>query len=149
MAMDRADALAYIKPFADRLFLLGKRQIDDSDFGYGPAIDEAFRSFDVDDADLLTTTIDDVDCQGFRASLRYYALDLVEWNLLTFVDGQVDAPLTNLKWSQVLKAVATKKAQALSDMTKEGIGPANVSWVRWQYDYLETDDLAEVGSGSV
>lgn len=143
MAMDRAAALVYIKPFADRVYLLGKRQLDDSALGYAPAIDEALRSFDVADDDLATTTIADADTAGYRAALRYYALDLIEWNLLTMVDGQVDAPLTNLKWSQVLKSVATKKAQALSDMTREGIGPANVSWVRWQFDYLEVDELAE------
>lgn len=140
MATTRVDALNYIAPLVLRVYQAARRGVSDSPDGLGPSLDEAFRAFGATSATLFTTTIPDADDEKFRATLRYQALDLVEWDLLTMVDNRVDAPTSDVKWSQMLKAVQTKKAQALAEMGRLGIAPVNTSWARWTFDHLEDSD---------
>ena len=138
--MDRVAALSYLNGFAGRIYRTAQRATTDTQDGYGPAIDEAIRTILGPSTDLLVYTVPTDSAAAFRAALRYQALALVEWDLLPFADNQVDAPLTNVKLSQVVKNVREMKAQALGELSQLGFGPANVSKVIWVYDYLEPND---------
>ncbi len=135
--MDREDALAYIKPLADAIFEMVGKDVEDTETGYGPAIDSALALLSVPEDEFSTPDIPASRSAAFRAALRYSALDLAEWAALPLVDNQVDGPLTNVKLSQLRKNIEVMKQRALSDLLNLGIGPSDVSLVRWTFDYLE------------
>jgi hypothetical protein len=143
--VNRTDALSYIAPLVSQTYESVGLTITDTPEGLKSAIDEALLMIGIPNADLAAPTVTDVQFTSLKAALRYWALDRAEWAAIPLVDGQVDGPLTNVKYSQVLKNIQLMKTKALSDLLAVGLGPSNVSFVRLTYDYFEQPRTGSVG----
>lgn len=140
MAHTRASALSYVQGIVNPIYVIAEKPVTDTADGYKPAIDGAFRLFG-DVSPIL-----DADDAGFEAILRYYAYDFALPALAIKVDQQFDAPLSNLKASQITKAVRQLRDDALTQARQEGVDPLpNVVWHRWMLDHLEPDAAIGIG----
>jgi hypothetical protein len=124
--MDRAEALAYLNSTLDVVMSAAGRGLTDDTAGYGPALDAAFGRYI--NVRSLTTTVDDTDTDDadalcFMALLRACAYDLAAPGIsILNVDFSIDAPLTNVKRSQMFRQFETLRAQAWDEASHCGFG---------------------------
>lgn len=143
--MDRADSLAFLitAGFAKLIRAAGRTETD-SDDGYGPALDEAFSYYAV----LYpgSTVVVPEHELGFRYLLRATTLDLLQPTLCSYVDTQVDAPLTKVSGSQLCKQVMALQARAWNQAAGYGYGGmTEVGGFAANLDYNEVDRFVLVG----
>lgn len=140
--MNRAGALAVLQPEFNVTYDSLGRTTDDTTTGYSPVIDLSM--YAVGATDPTTYVVPSADYNKFRAALRYHAIRLAMSVAATVVDASVDAPLTSMKSSQILKNLKEIFVLAKEDYESFGLGHANVGWVRWNLDYQEPSDESEV-----
>lgn len=140
--MNRVEALAYLTDggFA-RLMKYAGRAVDDSVSGYKPALDRAFRAFGVPIASLPAASVLSSLDEAFGATLRAVTYDLILPYLATFADSSVDAPLTNVKASQIYRQVREMRDDAWAEAGLYGYGPINVGYATLALDIYEPLNL--------
>ena len=129
--MNRADALAYMQGRYDALMLGAGRTVDDSPTGYAPALDAAFMQYIVLNG-LSTTVMDTViapaDVPCFTTLLEATMYDVVLPAYALQPDVSVDAPLTNVKFSQMYRQLGDLRTQAWTNATACGyVAPSAVN----------------------
>lgn len=133
--MNRTGALNTLKPEFDVTYSSLGRTIDDTYTGYAPVIDLAMYAVGATDPSSYVVPTNNYD--KFRVALRYHAIRLAMSVSATMVDASIDAPLTSMKASQILKNLAILMVDAKEDYNSFGLGQSNVGWVRWNLDYQE------------
>lgn len=136
--MNRAAALAILKPEFDTTYESIGKTTDDTYTGYAPVIDLAM--YVVGATDPNTYVVPTADREKFRSALRYHAIRLAMSIAATMVDSSVDAPLTTMKASQIIKNLNTLFVIAKEEYESYGLGLPNVGWVRWNLDYQEPSE---------
>lgn len=139
--MNRAGALTALQPEFNVTYESLGRTTDDTVTGYMPVIDLAM--YAVGATDPSTYVVPTADDQKFRAALRYHAIRLAMSISATVVDSSVDAPLTSMKASQIMKNLKDLFILAKEDYESFGLGSPNVGWVRWNLDFQEPSDESE------
>ena len=144
--MDRAGALTFLQQagFSNLMRAAGRTEID-SPTGYGPAIDDAFAYYEqLRPNEPVADTVRTEDVIGFKVLLRATTLDLLEPTLCSFVDTQVDAPLTNTKGSQLCKQIQAMRLNAWNRAASVGYGGMNeVGGFRANLDFIENHGSLE------
>lgn len=135
MAVTRQDALNYVKAIMDPIYTAAGKLLTDTTTGYGPAIDETFRSLGA--TDLVGPVLPDSLRPAAWALLRYYSVEFVLPALALIVDQQVDAPLTNIKASQMFKHAVAIRDSAKADAMAYGYGPTGVVYTTLALNHLE------------
>ncbi|MDQ3168367.1 MAG: hypothetical protein M3P94_06940 [Chloroflexota bacterium] len=140
--MDRVAALAWLQSSGTNVLMeTAGRLLTDTPEGYGPAIDRAFAAYISRDAlgtTVGTTTVVSVDLYGFGSLLYATTYDLVLPVLATLVDASVDAPLTNMKLSQMFRQVQSLREQAWGESASYGYGAfTTVGGFKLNLDFLE------------
>lgn len=144
--MDREAALDFLKTSGfNKLARAAGRPEIDSATGYGPALDAAFALYD-----QLYPGVTPVQIEheiGFRYLLQATVLDLLQPTLCSYVDTQVDAPLTRVSGSQLCKQVLQMQGLAWSKAAGFGYGGmTEVGGFTANLDYTEVDPWI-AGSG--
>lgn len=140
--MNRAGALAVLQPEFNVTFDSLGKTTDDTVTGYSPVIDLAM--YAVGASDPSTYVVPTADDMKFRIALRYHAIRIAMSIAATAVDASVDAPLTSMKASQIMKNLKDLFEFAKEDYESYGLGASNVGWVRWNLDFQEPSDDDEV-----
>lgn len=138
--MDRIGALDYLRTagFSSLMRIAGRSEADGST-GYGPALDDAFSYYAQLYPSVVVVPVKDE--LGFKVLLRATVLDMLEPTVCSFVDAQVDAPLTSTKGSQLCKQVQAMRASAWTRAAGSGYGGMNeVGGFRVNMDYNENSD---------
>lgn len=140
--MDRVAALAWLQNAGtNTLMIQAGRTIGDTPGGYGPAIDRAYAAYISRDAlstGVTTTTVAPIDLYGFSTLLNATTYDLVLPSLAHLVDSSVDAPLTNMKLSQMFRQVESLRKQAWEEAAALGYGAfTTVGGYKMNLDFLE------------
>jgi hypothetical protein len=121
--MNRVDALIYLKPRFDKLMLgIGAGVADDIE-GYGSTLDASFQRY-IDVNGLVTNVMDTMvesdDTSGFTVMLNAVEYDfLIPFYAMT-PDLSVDAPLTNVKFSQTYRALKELRDEAWANAADYG-----------------------------
>lgn len=121
--MNRQEALLFLKPRFDSLMLGAGRGCADDPDGYGPALDAAFQRYLISEGlsgNVMTTVVANEDTPGFCALLTAYTYDLLLPLYAVMADVSVDAPLTNVKFSQVYRQLKDLRDQAWQDASDYG-----------------------------
>ena len=137
--MDREAALDFLKTVGfTKLLRAAGRVEEDSDHGYGPALDAAFAYYD----QLYPGTypVNPLHTLGFTELLKAATLDMVVPSVCVFVDTQVDAPLTRVSGSQLCKQAMQMQANAWSKAAGYGYGGMmEIGGFSVNVDYAEVD----------
>jgi hypothetical protein len=141
--MDRAEALTYLQSAGfDKLMKAAGRVETDCSTGYGPSLDSAFEYHE-----QLRPEAEEVayaDELGFKILLRATVLDLIEPLVCSFVDTQVDAPLTQTKGSQLCSQVMKMREATWSRAASAGYGVMyEVGGFKVNLDFLENSETTE------
>jgi len=121
--MNRQDALAYLNPRFDHLMLAVSRTVDDSPSGYEPSLDASFARYIATEglpSTVMDTVVPNEDLPGFTTLLHATTYDLLLPIYAVQVDISVDAPLTNVKFSQTYRALKDLRDQAWADAAAFG-----------------------------
>lgn len=130
--MNRAQSLLYLKPRFDQLMLGAGLGCADDPNGYGPTLDASFTQYihlNALNTNVMQTEVEPEDETGFTALLRAIEYDLLLPHYALTPDMSVDAPLTNVKFSQTFRALKQLRDDAWAEANNAGyIGgtPANV-----------------------
>lgn len=145
--MDRTEALVVAQSIGlDTVMTFAGRTLDDSATGYGPALDRAYRAYirlyeldtGVNDTDIAAA-----DIFGFEALVRATTYDLILPYAAIASDVSVDAPLTNVKFSQVYRALKQLRDSAWGEASLYGYGELdNVGGFVVNLDFNENQDRA-------
>lgn len=121
--MNRAQALLYLKPRFDSLMLNVGRGCADDGEGYSPSLDAAFIQyiqFNALTGNVMNTVVESDDEAGFTALLQAVEYDLLLPFYALQTDISVDAPLTNVKFSQSYRALKELRDAAWAQATEYG-----------------------------
>lgn len=125
--MNRAEGLIYLKSRFDALMFGVERTVDDSTTGYAPVLDEGFKRYiEVNGltTHVMNTVVEGEDSYGFGVLLSATEYDLLVPLYAMTPDLSVDAPLTNVKFSQTYRALQELRAEAWEEAGQYGyIGP--------------------------
>lgn len=140
--MNRAQALTLVQSIGmNSVMTQAGRDLTDTITGYGPALDRAFAAYIIANelaTTVTTTTVETTDEYGFQVLLRAVTYDLVLPMLAVAPDLSVDAPLTNVKFSQVFRAVKQLRDEAWAEAANHGYGDAsNVGGFKLNLDFNE------------
>jgi hypothetical protein len=140
--VNRSEALALVQSVGmNSVMTQAGRLTTDSLTGYGPALDRAFAAYirlNELATTVTTTTVESVDEYGFQVLLRAVTYDLVLPMLSVTPDLSVDAPLTNVKFSQVFRQVKQLRDEAWAEAANYGYGEAsNVGGFKVNLDFNE------------
>ena len=118
------------------------RMETDSPTGYGPALSDAFLYYDqLRPNESVSGIVRAEDVIGFQILLRATTLDLLEPTICSFIDTQVDAPLTNTKGSQLCKQLQAMRLNAWTRAAAVGYGGMNeVGGFRANLDFIEPNE---------
>ena len=110
--------------------------------GYGPALDTAYGLYIQTHGlatTVTTTDTDDAHAYCFQALLQAVVYDLaIPGIAATGVDVQVDAPLTNVKWSQKFRQYESLRDAAWERASACGYGlESNVGGFKVNFDFKE------------
>lgn len=114
--MDRDQALAVAQSIGlNGLMTFAGRTTDDTPTGYGPALDRSFGIY-INVRGLTTTvtttTVVTADVIGFTYLIQGSVYDLILPYAAITPDMSVDAPLTNVKFSQTFRALQALRESA-------------------------------------
>lgn len=148
--MNRAEALTLVTSIGmNSVMTQAGRLLTDTPSGYGPALDRSFASYIILNnlaTTVLTTVVPTVDAYGFEILLRATTYDLVLPMLAISPDLSVDAPLTNVKYSQVFRAVKQLRDDAWLEAANYGYGDSiNVGGFKLNLDFNEPQNVNEYG----
>jgi hypothetical protein len=125
--MNRTDSLLFLKSRFDALMLGVERTVDDTQTGYQPTLDESFsRYIDINGltTNVMETVVSGEDSYGFGVLLSATTYDLLIPLYAMTPDMSVDAPLTNVKFSQTFRALQDLRMEAWEEAAQYGyIGP--------------------------
>lgn len=150
--MDRADALAWLNSAGlGSVMASGGRDIDDSLTGYSPALDRAFSMYIA--VNELATNVGNTDIPladeyGFTALLSAVTYDLVLPAFALKADASVDAPLSNVKRSQMYRHLKELRDDAWSLASDYGyVNTSNVGGWSVNLDFKEPPNSNSGGFG--
>lgn len=139
--MNRLEALSFLQTAGfTKLARAAGRTEDDTPTGYGPSLDWAFAHY----ALLYPSAPSVLDEHelGFMSLLKATTLDLLTPTLCSYVDTQVDAPLTRTAGSQLCKQSLALQRDAWVKAAAYGYGGmAEVGGFSVVLDYNERDAL--------
>lgn len=146
--MNRTEALAVAQSIGlDKLMTHAGRLLTDSTTGYGPALDRAYRAYITLyqlDTGLTDTVVAVAHEEGFTILLKATTYDLVLPMIAVAPDMSVDAPLTNVKFSQVFRAIKQLRDEAWAEAALYGYGDfSNVGGFRVNLDFQEPGRRSE------
>lgn len=141
--MNRTEALAYLNSTMDVVMTAAGRLLTDTLTGYKPALDRAFRIYIGQNSlgtTITTTDTDDDDDECFTALLEATVYDLALPAISNLkVDVSVDAPLSNIKFSQAFRQFNTLRNNAWLRASACGYGLVtdNTNAFSVNLDFLE------------
>lgn len=148
--MNRAESLALVTSIGlNSIMTHAGRVLTDTSTGYGPALDRAFAAYirlNSLATTVTTTDVADSDEYGFQVLLRAVTYDLVLPMIAITPDMSVDAPLTNVKFSQVFRAIKQLRDDAWAEAANYGYGEySNVGGFKVNLDFNEKQNGSEFG----
>lgn len=148
--MNRAESLALVTSIGlNSIMTHAGRVLIDTSTGYGPALDRAFAAYirlNSLATTVTTTDVADSDEYGFQVLLRAVTYDLVLPMIAITPDMSVDAPLTNVKFSQVFRAIKQLRDDAWAEAANYGYGEySNVGGFKVNLDFNEKQNGSEFG----
>lgn len=150
--MDRAEALDWLNSAGlGSVMEAGGRLTTDSLTGYKPALDRAFSLYinlnDLD-TDVETTEVELADEYGFTTLLSAVTYDLILPAFALKADASVDAPLANVKRSQMYRQLKELRDDAWALASENGYtNYSNVGGWSFNLDYKEPGDDSGGGFG--
>lgn len=133
----------------DKVMTHAGRLLTDSLTGYGPALDRAFAAYirlNELGTTVTTTVVSSADEYGFQVLLRAVTYDLVLPMVAVNPDLSVDAPLTNVKFSQVFRSLKQLRDDAWVEAANYGYGEmSNVGGFKLNLDFNEKQNANEYG----